>query len=184
MGVLEWEDLNEVTLVGHSYGGMIITAVADRTPERLSRLVYLDAVWPVDGESDAEIIGDEGMQMIGQLQTDPDQPSRILGAAEFAQVLGATDPDDIEWLASKLTVHPQGTLTQPIRLDHADPGVPVLYIACTAGYRGDGEGALDLSPSRAKARAVNDPTVQVVALDAPHNAMVTHPGELTALLVS
>src|SRR3954454_14928765 len=51
LNVLRFEDLGDVTLVGHSYGGMVITGVADRAPDRVSRLVYLDALVPNDGES-------------------------------------------------------------------------------------------------------------------------------------
>jgi pimeloyl-ACP methyl ester carboxylesterase len=46
-----YEDLHDIILVGHSYGGMVITGVADRVPERIKRLVYLDALLPSDGES-------------------------------------------------------------------------------------------------------------------------------------
>src|SRR5215471_17762390 len=50
LGVLEGEDLSEVVLVGHSYSGMVVTAVADRAADRVARLVYLDAVVPNDGQ--------------------------------------------------------------------------------------------------------------------------------------
>ena len=46
-----YEDLHNVVLVGHSYGGMVITGVADRIPDRIAKLVYVDAVLPEDGES-------------------------------------------------------------------------------------------------------------------------------------
>ena len=46
-----WENLHDVVLVGHSYGGMIITGVADRVPDRIKRLVYVDALLPDSGES-------------------------------------------------------------------------------------------------------------------------------------
>ena len=46
-----WDDLHDVVLVGHSYGGMVITGVADRVPDRIRRLVYLDALLPDSGES-------------------------------------------------------------------------------------------------------------------------------------
>ena len=49
--VLEGEDLRDVVLVGHSYAGMVVTGVAARVPDRLARLVYLDAVVPKDGQS-------------------------------------------------------------------------------------------------------------------------------------
>ena len=103
-------------------------------------------------------------------------------ASEFAAVIAGPDPADIDWVASKLTPQPQGTLTQPIKLNRPDPSVPVLYIACTAGYRGDENVGLNLSLARARERAASDPTVEIVELDAPHNAMVTHPDKLVDLL--
>ena len=56
--VLEFEDLREVMLVGHSYGGMVIAGVADRVPERIAKLVYFDAILPENGESVANLFGD------------------------------------------------------------------------------------------------------------------------------
>src|SRR6266498_5853186 len=51
LGVLTYEDLHDVILVGHSYSGMVSTAVAERVPERLAHLVYVDAFVPQDGQS-------------------------------------------------------------------------------------------------------------------------------------
>jgi pimeloyl-ACP methyl ester carboxylesterase len=56
--VLEFEDLHEVVLVGHSYGGMVIAGVAERVPERIRKLVYFDAFLPENGESVAGLFGD------------------------------------------------------------------------------------------------------------------------------
>ena len=56
LGVLTFEDLRDVVLVGHSYGGMVATVVADRAPERLRRLVYLDAFVPRDGQSLGDLL--------------------------------------------------------------------------------------------------------------------------------
>ena len=50
-GVIEWEELNDVILCGHSYGGMVITGVADRMADRIKALVYLDAFVPENGDS-------------------------------------------------------------------------------------------------------------------------------------
>ena len=55
VNVILWEDLHDVVLVGHSYGGMVITGVADRVPDRIKHLVYLDALVPLDGESANDI---------------------------------------------------------------------------------------------------------------------------------
>ena len=51
-----YEDLRDIILVGHSYGGMVISGVADRVPDRIKRLVYLDAMVPNDGESIVSIV--------------------------------------------------------------------------------------------------------------------------------
>ena len=56
VGVLEYEDLGEVVLVGRSYGGMVISGVADRVPQRLAQLVYLDAEVPMDGQSELDVL--------------------------------------------------------------------------------------------------------------------------------
>jgi len=52
-----FEDLHDIVLVGHSYGGMVITGVADRVPDRIKRLIYVDALLPGDGESVMTIFG-------------------------------------------------------------------------------------------------------------------------------
>lgn len=52
-----FEDLHDIILVGHSYGGMVITGVADRVPDRIKRLVYVDAFVPNNGESASSIVG-------------------------------------------------------------------------------------------------------------------------------
>jgi len=55
--VLEFEDLKDVTLIGHSYGGMVATGVADKARRRIGRIVYLDAFAPKDGESLFDLVG-------------------------------------------------------------------------------------------------------------------------------
>lgn len=51
VNMILFENLRDIVLIGHSYGGMVITGVADSIPERIKKLVYLDAFLPVDGES-------------------------------------------------------------------------------------------------------------------------------------
>jgi pimeloyl-ACP methyl ester carboxylesterase len=176
-GVLQWEDLRDVILVGHSYGGMVITALAEQVADRIGLLVYLDALWPEDGESVSDIVGKEAAQVVIDARVDPARPPRVHGAADLATMLGISDPADVEWVASKLTPQPPATLTQSLRL--ARPArTPVLFVSCTQTVF-DGP---ELSYARAQARAAHDPSVRLVSLDAPHNAMVTHPAEVVALL--
>jgi pimeloyl-ACP methyl ester carboxylesterase len=58
VNMILFEDLHDIILVGHSYGGMVITGVADRVPDRIKRLIYVDAFAPNDGESASSIIGE------------------------------------------------------------------------------------------------------------------------------
>jgi pimeloyl-ACP methyl ester carboxylesterase len=58
VSLFEAEELRDVVLCGHSAGGAVITAVADRIPDRISHLVYLDAVVPHSGESVFDVVGD------------------------------------------------------------------------------------------------------------------------------
>jgi pimeloyl-ACP methyl ester carboxylesterase len=77
-----YEDLRDIILVGHSYGGMVISGVADRVPDRIKRLVYLDAMVPNDGESVSTMIRGGGDLIKRMTQGDylvppwvkPDQP--------------------------------------------------------------------------------------------------------------
>ena len=77
-----FEDLHDIILVGHSYGGMVITGVADRVPDRIRRLVYLDAFVPNDGESAMTLVGSHADWLKNMIKGDyivpvwvkPDQP--------------------------------------------------------------------------------------------------------------
>jgi pimeloyl-ACP methyl ester carboxylesterase len=64
VNVILWENLHEIILVGHSYGGVVITGVADRVPERIRRLVYLDALLPDSGETALQLADSIGVTYI------------------------------------------------------------------------------------------------------------------------
>jgi pimeloyl-ACP methyl ester carboxylesterase len=107
---IRWEELNDVVLVGHSYGGVVITGVADRIPERLAALVYLDAFLPEDGQAliDLAVIP----EVIELLHAARDRGDSALAfPAGFAAVLGIPAAD--LW---KLTPHPLRTFFEPLRL--------------------------------------------------------------------
>lgn len=66
VNTISWEQLKDVVVVGHSYGGMVITGVADRIPDRIRALIYLDAFLPESGESVVRLLGTEGASFITQ----------------------------------------------------------------------------------------------------------------------
>jgi pimeloyl-ACP methyl ester carboxylesterase len=115
--VLHYEDLSDVILVGKSYSGMVITAVADRVPERLRHVVYLDASLPEDGQS-----------LVGLFE--PDQVTGLAaivarqGEGWFVPANPAVEP--------RLAAHPWQTLIDPIRLtdNPAAERIPRSYIYC------------------------------------------------------
>jgi pimeloyl-ACP methyl ester carboxylesterase len=100
VAVLHYEDLRDVILVGHSYGGMVITGVADRALDRISHLVYLDAATPVNGESLAELAA--------PLMNAARRQARVVDGVELVLYpgteplpnYGVTDPDDIAWMGA------------------------------------------------------------------------------------
>lgn len=104
VGELRWKDLRNVVLVGHSYGGMVITGVAEREFARIGTIVYLDAFLPKSGQSLNDIVG-----FASGNGADPVSP---LCAAESMMV----NPADRAWVSSKMT--PQSAETFSQKLNH------------------------------------------------------------------
>ncbi len=170
---LFYEDLTDVTLVGWSYGGTVITGVAGRVPERLRQLIYLDAIVPEDGQS----------------LFDADDYSAAERAAEWAkgEAAGmpgfeppATDwlferlPPEANpgWIAARVTPHPLATLAQPVRVEH--PGaaaLPRAYVFCTADKAWDDGMLFYQTLGRIKA----DPAWRFREVDAAHIGPLTTP---------
>ena len=157
-------DLREVVLVGHSYAGLPIAVVADRIPEQLARVVYLDAFAPSDGDSGMSQRPDlrESFVPLARDGLLPPIPPEYAGA----------DEADYELLRAGLTTTPLRCWTDPVRLTGAGERVPRTYIWCTRS--GFGELA---------ARLREDPTWDFRALDTKHMAMFTEPRELADLLL-
>ena len=106
---IEWERLSDVVLVGHSYGGVIVTLAADRIPERLRRVVYIDAIIPENGRSVNDVMG-----------------GRVFEGAVDGMIVPGWEPADKP--VPKDVPHPLRTLTDTVRLAHDVPPVPSFYI--------------------------------------------------------
>ncbi|SFT06756.1 alpha/beta hydrolase [Saccharopolyspora flava] len=172
------EDLRDVVLVGHSYAGLVISDAANQVPERISQLIYLDAMVPEDGETAADVMPQAKKSIDLALRSEsgfrvPPPDDGFAGDGLF----GVTDPDDLAWLRSMLSDHSVGALQQPVRLDNpATRAIPRAHIHCT-----------DV-PEGFVRRPV--PTVQpngspavVHELPTGHDCMITMPGEVARLLV-
>lgn len=164
-----WEDLHDVVLVGHSYGGTIITGVASQLPGRIKRLVYLDAMVP-------EISG----MSAAQLST----PERAAEVAAARRPDGHTDPsgferwvspDRIEWLKTMTSPQPGACFDNGVTLTGRQNQIKRRdYIICTRH-----------KPSpfwRFYDRFKDDPTWRSYQIDSLHDAMIELPMQLVALL--
>jgi pimeloyl-ACP methyl ester carboxylesterase len=126
MGLLHHQDLNDVTLVGHSYGGTVITAVAERVPDRIRRLVYLDAAVPRDGESNDDAIGPERAAAL-RSQADADGDGwRVPPPVSVGEEL----PDRLRcWITARLTAHPLRSFDEPVSVrSRAAAALPRTFI--------------------------------------------------------
>lgn len=171
--VLHYEDLQDVVLVGHSYGGTVITGVADRVPERIGTLVYLDAEVPGDGESELDVVpAEERAQYEEAARTRGDG---WLVPPPFPDPLPPGLPPEVVWGVSRMVPHPLATMVQPLHLEHGEPDLPRTYVLCTEGK----EEGFD-SPSLARVRS--DPSWRLVELATSHVPHVTAPAVLSKTL--
>ncbi len=114
INVLEFEDLHDVVLVGHSYAGLVITGVAERVPQRLKLLVYLDAFIPHDGQSAFDLMPGTEEQWT---QMAVAQGDGWLVPAMSAEMMGITNRTDAAWAQSRLRPMPLFTHQQPYHVN-------------------------------------------------------------------
>ena len=171
LAVLEFEDLTDVTLLGHSYGGMVATGVADKARGRIARVVYIDAFAPKDGQSLFDLVGPkaEGNMRAGaakdgdgwRLPVNPMPPD--------------TAPEDVAWASPRRRPQPIRTFEQKIQLDSKEPPPPRHYIYATRNGPGD---VFRQFAERAKSEA----GWKHYEMDCSHNPHITCPDALMALL--
>jgi pimeloyl-ACP methyl ester carboxylesterase len=175
VNVILFEGLHDVVLVGHSYGGMVMTGVADRVPDRIKAMVYVDAMVPEDGESVSTAMGRRGgtTKPGGGSGAAATRPSSGMTSGRLGRPLreGARPPYNV--------TQPPKTFTQAIRL--TNPGalekIPVVYILTVDPGKRAEEDAFYFMSRRAKGRGWT-----VWEMESNHVPSVTHPAELTKLL--
>lgn len=160
VNTLVFEELHDVVLVGHSYGGLVISGVADRVPDRIRHLVYLDALVPEDGESMMTMF--DGARFEPMIKdgfivppwVKPEQPI----------------PKDVP--------HPLKTFTDPVRLNNERARkLPATYILTVEA--GAKEDQFSRFADRAKARGW-----KVLTMEADHNPQWSAPEALAKLLAA
>jgi pimeloyl-ACP methyl ester carboxylesterase len=180
MAAMDAEELNDVVLVVHSYAGMLGTAVADRRPERLRHLVYLDAVLPQPGESWSSTHASATRHArIAAAQADPLHSF----PAPDPSVFGLSDADHA-WVARRQTRHPGGPYTQVLDFDPQRVArVPRTFVNCTEPPLGT------IEVSRLRMRDPRFwggawlPGSNVVEMKTGHDPMVSDPHGLVDVLL-
>jgi pimeloyl-ACP methyl ester carboxylesterase len=113
VNVMKWEDLTDVVLVGHSYGGFVISGVAERMEQSISSIVYLDAFLPENGEALADNWSPERARQLAE------DAAAGIPASPVPVAYYHVNEQDQAWVDSKCTPHPPKCFLQPIKLTGA-----------------------------------------------------------------
>ncbi len=167
------EDLQEVILVGHSFGGAVISAVAEREPQRIRQLIYLDAAILEDGESMLSCMPKELAEQRRQQAKDTSEGLSL--PIPNAEQLGILNKDQWDHIQSRLTPHPISTYDSAICLkDKPGHGFHCTYVTCLEPIY------LPLEWARKRVEKYAWP---VRLLQTGHDAMVSDPLLLTEKLI-
>ncbi|MEM9731697.1 MAG: alpha/beta hydrolase [Myxococcota bacterium] len=162
--------LTDVVLVGHSFGGTVITGVADRARERLRRLVYLDAVVIESGERGFDTVPADAVAARRRSAEAFDGGISMPPPAPEVFGLGP----EHRWASEQLTPHPMASYESPLRLAHpVGNGLPVSYVACTKPWYATSKLWRDRAVAHGWA---------ITTLPTAHDAMVLAPEATAALL--
>ena len=186
VNLVEFEDLREVVLVGHSYAGIVVTGVADRIPGRLSLLAYLDAGPVPDGSSYLDTQPPEVREYSERLVAEegdgwrlPLPPWEDLASVNGASLEGL-DEERLSLVRARAVDQPVGTYARPLRLENPDrDGVPRLLIACSFPLSQVRE---MISSGHPWFRELSGPEWSLAELPTGHWPMFSRPDDLAALL--
>jgi pimeloyl-ACP methyl ester carboxylesterase len=173
VNVLEYEDLHEVVLVGHSYGGTVVTVVADRARDRVSHLVIVDGAQPLPGQSMLDSWAQDDPQAVMELDRYVQETGEGWRVVPMhPRGFGVTDEDDIRWLEKMDTPHPYKTFQDPAQYDlERVSTLPQTIIVCTG----------DQPPPAEPPASANGKRFRTIA--SGHGVNVVAPKELTDLLL-
>ena len=174
VNVIESEELNDIVLVGHSFGGNAISGVADVMSARIRHLVYLDAMIVEGGK--APFDGLSADVVAARRKAAEDSSGGLSLPNPPASAFGVLDPADAEWVDRRLTPHPLSTYTSKLNIKGpVGNHLPRTYIHCTnPSYP-----ALQASRDWVKAQA----GWRFAEIATGHDAMVTAPDDLARMLI-
>ncbi|MBT3703669.1 MAG: alpha/beta hydrolase [Alphaproteobacteria bacterium] len=172
--LIQWNDLQDVILVGHSYGGLVIGGVADALADKIRALVFVDALLPEDGRSAMDYQTAERAEYL-RARAHKHDGWRLPPIS--AVVYGVDDPEKAQWVDGKCVAHPLATFEDAQKLTGAWQQVASLsYIRCT-------QSGLDYM-DRFSEHAAAAPNWRIHYIPTGHDCMVTEPDHLAALLMT
>jgi pimeloyl-ACP methyl ester carboxylesterase len=179
VATLEHEDVADAVLVGHSYGGTVITLAASRVPARVKQLVFIDGQTPFDGQTASGALAEGSSEKLAELSSGDEW---LLPALSL-DVMEVVDSADIAWVGPRRHPHPMRTLLEPVRYEESKlAAMRKSYIACTRHERLIALFGVD--PLLTFVQRAEREGWRVDRLDSGHDPMITAPDALTQLLVS
>lgn len=173
VNVFLWEDLRDVTLVGHSYAGWVITAAVERLQDRVAAMVYLDAFLPQDGDCGYDFLNEQQKAAFDEART----KGEVSRPGPQAKVLRIQSEADAAWVDSRITPQPIGVSLQSVELTGAGERVArKVYVRTPLFPQPNFDAALK--------RCEADPTWQTVVMEAcGHDPMVDRPDAVCDILL-
>jgi pimeloyl-ACP methyl ester carboxylesterase len=168
---VEMEDLHNVTLVGWSYGGMVITGVLARITNKIRSMIYLDAFLPEDGKALMDYVSTDFRKM-----RDAYKDANMSVPPLPFEAFGLHDPTIIDFVRPRLTGQPWRTFYQPVKALTPRPNIPITYICCT-GY-----GPSTFTSILEKIK--KDPKVRTEVINTNHYCMLAAPMETIDILIN
>jgi pimeloyl-ACP methyl ester carboxylesterase len=171
VNVIKYERLEDVVLCGHSYGGFVVSGVAEQMSDAIASIVFLDAFLPKDGERMADLISPKPREIMQALIAKGEATMPPIPAAAFQ-----VNEKDRAWIDGLCTPHPLASMTQKIKLTGARDRIAKKAYIRAAAYPSP---SFDAAAERARA----DKTWRHYELQCGHDVMVDMPERLAEILV-
>ncbi len=171
LGVMQHEQLNDIVLVGHSYGGCVISGVAEAAPDAIRSIVFLDAFIPDNGDATVDLVQPAVQEIIHAAVKRGDTTVPVRSAAAFN-----VNEKDRAWVDLLAGPQPIGTMTEKIKLTGARDRIAKKTYIRASGYP-------NVSFDKAHARVKADRTWRTYEVPCGHDVMIDAPDRLTEILL-
>ena len=179
VAAVELEDLYEVVLCGHSYGGMPVTGAADRVPDRIGLVIYIDALVPRHGQSAFDLLPEAFKQLAHASADAHGDGWRVPIPAAVLPPEGWIPDEERARYVARLRDQPLATFAEPLHLTGAIDSMRRAFVRCTGDELGHDIGGDPIAPAAARALREGWLYRELVA---PHDPQLTDPVGTAAVL--